>query len=153
MTSLRRHSKWVLVLLAGIAAQLACAKSPEAPRKSFRVEQLTVPAAEPSLAPQLTSSGNRVILSWIETGERTSQLKFAERTSAGWSDPRTAATGDDWFVNAADVPSVIALDDGTLAAHWLQNTDVANEAYDLRIAFSKDQGRTWTAPLSPHHDG
>ena len=29
-----------------------------------------------------------------------------------------AASGDDWFVNWADFPSVIALPDGSLAAHW-----------------------------------
>jgi hypothetical protein len=143
----------MLLLVAGAAAHVACAKSHEAPLKSFRVEPLTLKASEPSLAPQITTSGNRVVLSWIETGGRTSQLKFAERNSSGWSEPRTAASGDDWFVNAADVPSVIALDDGTLAAHWLQNTDVANEAYDLRIAFSRDEGRTWAPALSPHHDG
>src|SRR5206468_6980155 len=69
------------------------------------------------------------------------------------SEARTVASGDDWFVNSADVPSVLRLDDGTLAAHWLQNTEVNEEAYDLRIAFSKDDGKTWTAPVSPHHDG
>ena len=65
----------------------------------------------------------------------------------------TVASGDDWFVNSADVPSVIRLDDGALAAHWLQNAEGGEEAYDLRLAFSKDGGKTWTAPVSPHHDG
>ncbi|PYR01045.1 MAG: hypothetical protein DMF97_08400, partial [Acidobacteria bacterium] len=102
----------------------------------LKLEPLTLPAAEPSLAPQLTVNGDSAILSWIETQGQTSLLKFAQRTASGWSEPRTAASGTDWFVNSADVPSVVRLDDGTLAAHWLQNTDVASEAYDVRIAFS-----------------
>jgi hypothetical protein len=101
----------------------------------------------------MTVTGDSAMVSWIETQGQTALLKFAQRTAAGWSEPRTAASGKDWFVNSADVPSVIRLDDGTLAAHWLQNTDVASEAYDLRIAFSKDAGITWTSPVSPHHDG
>src|SRR5439155_4248240 len=66
---------------------------------------------------------------------------------------RTAASGDDWFTNQADVPSVLRLEDGTFVAQWLQTTDEHLEAYDVRLAFSKDDAKTWSAPTSPHHDG
>jgi len=133
---------------------VACAKTP-APdvNAPLRIEPLTVGASEPSLAPQLTVTGDRALVSWIETQGRTSLLKFAERTSSGWSEPRTAASGDDWFTSWADVPSVLRLNGGTLVAQWLQTTDEHLEAYDVRLAFSKDEGRTWSAPTSPHHDG
>jgi hypothetical protein len=120
---------------------------------ALRIEPLALGASEPSLAPQLTVTADRALVSWIETQGRTSLLKFAERTPAGWSEPRTAGSGDDWFTNWADVPSVFRLDTGTLVAQWLRTTDAANEAYDVRLAFSKDEGRTWSAPTSPHHDG
>lgn len=117
------------------------------------IEPLASPAAEASAQPQMSVSARGVLLSWIErTGARAS-LKFAERTSTGWSEPRTAASGDDWFVNWADVPSVIRLDDGTLAAHWLQKSGSETYAYDVRLAYSKDDGRTWSASFTPHHDG
>src|SRR5262249_46893457 len=45
------------------------------------------------------------------------------------------------------------LDDGTLAAHWMQSNSPDPEAYDLRIAWSKDGGATWSPAVSPHHDG
>ena len=73
-------------------------------------------------------------------------LKFAERTASGWSEPRVVSAGTDWFVNWADVPSVIRLGDGTLAAHWLQKSGPGTYAYDVRLAFSKDQGKTWSPP-------
>jgi hypothetical protein len=63
------------------------------------------------------------------------------------------ASGDDWFVNWADVPSVLRLDAGTLVAHWLQKRGAATYAYDVRLARSSDEGRTWSAPVTPHHDG
>jgi hypothetical protein len=137
-----------------VAGATACSSHP--PRNvndALVITPLTLAAAEPSLAPQLAVNGNRAVVSWIETQGRTSVLKFAERTPSGWSEPRTAASGDDWFTNQADVPSVLRLEDGTLVAQWLQTTDEHLEAYDVRLAFSKDEGRTWSAPASPHHDG
>jgi hypothetical protein len=136
----------------GLVIHLACARSGQPPAP-LKIQPLALAAVEPSLAPQLTVNGDRALISWIETRARTSVLRFAERTASGWSEPRTAASGDDWFVNWADVPSVFRLDDGTLAAHWLQSTEPSSEAYDLRLAFSKDGGTTWDAPVSPHHDG
>jgi hypothetical protein len=127
----------------------------EAPGLEWRpaIRRLDSPAAEASAQPQLTVSPRGVLLSWIERAGARASLKFAERTPTGWSEPRTVASGDDWFVNWADVPSVLRLDDGTLAAHWLQMSGAETYAYDVRLAYSKDDGRTWSTPFTPHHDG
>lgn len=117
------------------------------------VEPLASPAAEASGQPQLSVRDDRLLVSWIERSGDRATLKFAERTDTGWSEARTVATGADWFVNWADVPSVVRLADDTLAAHWLQKSGPGPYAYDVRLAFSSDSGRTWSAPVSPHHDG
>lgn len=119
----------------------------------FRIEALPSPAGADTQSAQLTSSGGRTILSWVETRGEQAVVRFAERTAAGWSDTRVVVAARDLFVNAADVPSVVALADGTLAAHWLQSNGPNPEGYDLRLARSTDQGRTWSAPMSPHQDG
>lgn len=122
--------------------------------RPFVIQALTSPAAgDDSSEPQLTSDGTRTILSWIELDDDfRATLKFSERTSSGWSPARAVASGNDFFVNSADVPSVRALADGTLAAHWLQaNGD--GDAYNLLLSWSKDGGRTWSRPTPPHHDG
>jgi hypothetical protein len=31
--------------------------------------------------------------------------------------------------------------------------DLALEAYDVRLAFSRDDGQSWSEPVAPHHDG
>jgi hypothetical protein len=80
-------------------------------------------------------------------------LKFAERTADGWTPARTAASGSDWFVNWADVPSVQRLTDGSLVAHWLQKSGASTYAYDVRLARSTDDGQSWTSSVTPHHDG
>ena len=114
---------------------------------------LDTPAAEDSAHPQLTSSSAGAILSWLEQGETTTTLRFSERTAGGWSEPRTVSSGEEWFVTAADVPSVLRLKSGTLVANWYPATDATNEAYDTYLTYSRDDGQSWARPFSPHHDG
>ena len=147
----------VIVGAAVVSAAIACVTASSFAlvdsEWKLAVEPLPSPASASSEEPQLTVQGERAILSWIErAGERTS-LKFAERTASGWSDARTVVSGTNLFVNFADVPSVRALADGTLAAHWLEEGGGNPDAYNLRLAWSKDGGRTWSPPTSPHHDG
>ena len=120
---------------------------------SVAIEQLSSPAGPDSGQPQLTSSARGLLLSWIERDGPTAALKFSERTAAGWSAPRTVASGSDWFVNWADVPSVVRLADGTLAGHWLQKSSGSTYAYDVRLAYSRDEGATWSPSFTPHSDG
>jgi len=106
-----------------------------------------------SAQPHLSTQGHRVTLSWIERSGETAALRFAERTDKGWTDARTAASGSNWFVNWADVPSVVRLQNGNLAAHWLEKSAHSTYAYDVRLSFSIDDGRTWSPAVTPHHDG
>ena len=94
-----------------------------------------------------------VLLSWIERSGDLASLKFSERTTSGWSAPRTIASGRDWFVNWADVPSVLRLPSGALVAHWLQKSAPTTYAYDVRLSYSTDDGKTWSPSFLPHHDG
>ncbi|HEU4596202.1 MAG TPA: sialidase family protein [Pyrinomonadaceae bacterium] len=113
------------------------------------------PAGKDSREPELfATAGGRVILSWVEkVGEKRYALRFAARDAAGWSEPRTVAEGENWFVNWADFPSVIELSDGSLAAHWLVKSGPGTYAYDVTISRSNDGGKTWGRPVVPHTDG
>ena len=117
------------------------------------VGELSSPAGAESAQPQLTVSKRGVLLSWIERKGPQATLRFAERTETGWTEPRVVASGSDWFVNWADVPSVLRLENGTLAAHWLQKSGPGTYAYDVRLARSSDDGATWTESFVPHKDG
>ncbi len=132
------------------AAGLLCAHAAIA-----QVRELPTPAAAGSLVPNLFSAADgRVFLSWIERQDHGhAVLRFAVRAGDGWSAPRVIAEGADWFVNWADFPSMIALPDGRLAAHWLVKNPSAPHAYDVRIALSADGGEHWSESLVPHRDG
>jgi hypothetical protein len=120
---------------------------------AFQVQPIPSPAGPDSGQPQLSTSSRGVILSWVEREGSRATLKFAERTREGWTAPRVVASGDDWFVNWADVPSVLRLADGSLAAHWLQKSGPDTYAYDVRLSYSTDDGKTWSRAVTPHHDG
>jgi hypothetical protein len=141
----------VLTLLTAVAT-LAAQGSP-ATSWAPAIERLSSPAGPNSAQPQLSSSARGLLLSWIERDGQKATLRFAERTSGGWSAARDVASGSDWFVNWADVPSVVRLASGELVAHWLQKSGPDTYAYDVRLSYSKDDGKTWSASFTPHSDG
>jgi hypothetical protein len=120
-----------------------------------QVRELPSPAGTGSGQPNLAvSPDGRVYLSWIERlGEGRFSLRFATLEKDGWSTPRVIAEGSNWFVNWADFPSIVALPDGSLAAHWLVKSAPETFDYDVNISRSFDSGKTWGRPFVPHRDG
>jgi hypothetical protein len=116
---------------------------------------LAVPAAPGSAEPRLTvGADGEVVLSWLEPdGEGSDALRFAKLDEAGWSEARSVASGDDFFANWADLPSVLPITAQLYAAHWLQLSPEDFSSYDIMVALSKDGGTTWTpgAKLNSDH--
>ena len=112
------------------------------------------PAGVDSREPELSATADgRIILSWVEqVGDGRYALLFATRDASKWSKAGTVAEGPNWFINWADFPSVIALADGSLAAHWLVKSGSGTYAYNVNVARSKDGGKTWGKPTVPHTD-
>ena len=120
---------------------------------SVKIEPVNAPSGPNSHEPRLTASERGIILSWVERVGATAHLKFAERTSSGWSEPTTVASGNNWFLSYADPPTVLRRPDGTLVANWLISTNPSYEGSDLHVSYSRDNGKTWARPVMPHHDG
>ena len=85
-------------------------------------------------------------MSWLEpaTTPGETALRFARFDGSTWSVPTTVASGPDWIVSAADLPSVRALGGDLLAADWRVPSASSPYAYDIRVALSVDAGRTWS---------
>ena len=120
---------------------------------TLALQPVATPAAANSAQPQLSVSKRGVLLSWIERAGDLATLKFSERTATGWTTAQTIASGRDWFVNWADVPSALRLPSGAIVAHWLQKSASSTYAYDVRLSYSTDDGKTWSPSFMPHHDG
>ncbi len=141
-----------LTLLALIGSLWACGGA-EAPPLDVHSEELPSPAGEDSGEPFLSSDGDGVYLSWLESaGEGEHELRFATWVGGAWSEPSTIARSERFFVNWADFPSVTAGPDGTLWAHWLERGAAGGYDYGVRVVRSGDGGKHWSAPWTPHED-
>src|SRR5262249_11097953 len=148
----RAHVAAMVLAVGGAAAACQSQDSKPGGPQATAAEQRTTAPAQPAsrpawtispqlsdfapagntAEPQLTAWNDRALLSWVEStssaglpGKAT--LKFSERTSSGWSAPTEVASGNNWFVNSADVPAVLRLSDNMLAASWLVGNSEEND--------------------------
>lgn len=144
----------VLILLLPSAALLLFKQSIRVPARPA-VIPVASPAGRNARLPRLNLSDSRMVrLSWVEPkAEGGHSLRFSKLTKDGWEAPRDIASGDNWFVNWADFPSLSAASERLLAAHWLERAGSGAYAYDIHLSVSTDGGRTWGDSLVPHHDG
>ena len=112
---------------AAVFAAVSCSES--APASGA----LELAAGPGSLAPNLDlGADGRARLSWIEPlAEGGHALCFSTWEGEQWSAAREIARGTDWVVNWADVPTLTALSDGTLAAAWLARLGPSPDAYGI----------------------
>jgi len=114
---------------------------------------VSVPAGENVVGPRLTSGPDGTIsLSWMRREEHGGTLRFSRLEGDKWLPASDVVTDDKMFVNWADLPSVLALGNGHWVSHWLSKSAAATYAYDIRVAFSTDDGQTWGAAIRPHRD-
>lgn len=138
----------ILVLAAALVT--ACSGQSDS---DIRFEPFQAPPASASYAPRLSVDDEGALwLSWLEeVGDSEHALRFARHDGEDWSAVRTVATGPDWFANWADTPGVRPVGDW-LFAHWLVRSGPGTYDYDIRAAWSRDQGETWSEPFTLHAD-
>jgi len=142
------------ITILTVVAATGIAVGAQAPQPwNLSVQPVQLNAQRGSSGVQLTTSKKGVLVSWLDMDNDEPTLKFAERTTAGWTQPVNVASGEDWFVTEADTPSVLRLSNGTLVADWMQSSSDEFEASNLRLSYSKDNGKTWSKSFLPHHDG
>jgi hypothetical protein len=89
----------------------------------------------------------------MEEDDSGASLLFSTYSGDTWSAPRTVVDGVEMFVNWADMPTVQAIGENHLAAHWLEKSADLTYAYDVVFVQSFDGGNSWSAPVTPHSDG
>jgi hypothetical protein len=156
--SLRRSALWLSVAALPALFSSACSGDGDSPGDGATTDfgsliSIDVPATEGSGEPYLSSDGDGLWLSWLEPAGEQWALRVAPVGSDAVGPVQTVVERDDFFVNWADFPSVTALADGRLAAHWLQRGGAETFNYGVRVAWSDDEGATWSEPWTPHEDG
>ncbi len=156
MGSMKSTPLWILALAIPLAMGApGCTRfsGPTAMVQKLKVQPVASPAPQGSRWPSLAEGGDgKLYLCWTETRDQHHTLRFSVWLGETWSKARTIAEGDEWFVNWADFPTMAALPDGTLAAHWLAKSSAGTYSYDIALVLSRDEGQTWSAPIHPHRD-
>ncbi len=141
-----------IMLITAAAYRTALPSAGVAPA-AVVIDSIASPAAPGSAEPNLAvAPDGRFYMSWLEPAGSGHALRFAILHGTRWSPARTIRAGSDFFLNWADFPSVLVLDSGRLAAHWLQRNGSGTYAYGVRISQSGDGGKTWSPPVTPHRD-
>ena len=153
-SSHRPTPRVIAVALVASWLQAAAVDARPATEALVDLRPLPSPAAPGSAEPHLAvSPEGRVWLSWLEKQEAGGHsLRVARLDGARWSSPFTVATGDSFFANWADFPTVLPLGGERLAVHYLWRTSGETYAYEVRVTRSGDGGRTWSRPVVPHRD-
>lgn len=78
---------------------------------------------------------------------------MSEFVANKWTEPVTITSGEDYFVNWADFPSIYYFGENNFAAHWPQKSGNGPYDYDVKVSQSFDRGHTWTPSVTAHRDG
>lgn len=150
---------WGAIFIAAYASTLLATLPSAAEQQAVfsSVREVAAPVRPGSRAPNLYAAADgRIFMSWLQPLNQVHfALRFASWNGTRWSAAQTIATSDRWFINWADIPSIVAFPDGRIAAHWLKINDESafTYAYDINIAVSADGGSQWTPVMTPHRDG
>lgn len=121
------------------------------------VKSVKGPGGPDSKWPSLSVADESLAMSWVEQkADGAKAFRFAKFDGKSWGNTKTIVAGPQLMLNWADFPTIHALGEGRLAAHWLERPEGAKGAYGIRIAFSKDDGASWKiafASTRPKSDG
>lgn len=146
----------LLAALALICAIVSCTNnnSEKKTAGTTEVKQIASPASDSCAEPYLfTDNNGMVYLSWVEKKRKESSLKFSTLVNDQWSEPAEISSGNNWFVNWADYPVVIADSNNNMIAHFLEKSATGTYAYDVKYITSPDKGKSWNASKLLNEDG
>ena len=116
------------------------------------IEKIPLPTEVGAQEASLTSKDGILYMTWMEKVNTQTKVMFSMKTANGWSEPTPVHIGHDLFVNWADFPSIAILSDKTIAVHWLQKIGKSGFDYQINIALSSNNGKTWSNPKILHED-
>jgi len=142
----------IIVLVLAIIIFSSCKGEKNQSVKVKTATSIEPPSPINSKQPYLFSNENELFMSWTQRiNDSVHSMNFSVLTNGSWSIPVEIARGNNWFVNWADFPA-IAENKGNLLAHFLQKSDPATFAYDVRLKLSNDNGVQWNNDFILHTD-
>ena len=141
-----------LLTFLTIALLVIACKNPPKNQSTLKILTFAVDSVsgEPSL---FTDSAGVTYLSWVEKTKEKSKLSFSRLNEGKWSSPTVISSGENWFVNWADYPTLATDGAGSMIAHFLEKSEKGKYTYDVKLTTSADDGKTWGESRILNEDG
>jgi len=116
------------------------------------VQFMESPTKGNSMQPFLFTNGKEVLMSWTQkVNDSINTINYSTLSDGKWSNGKEIVKGSNWFINWADFPA-IAKNKDNIITHFLQKSDPATFAYDVRIKQTMDNGESWMDDQKLHQD-
>lgn len=122
-------------------------------KQKERVHIISSPTDKKSSLPFLfTNKKDKIFLSWVtKINDSISQLNYSHLLNNKWQKPNEILTGDNWFVNWADFPSITE-NKGNLISHILKKSSKSTYSYDVKLNVLNKGADEWNTDLPLHID-
>ena len=148
----RRIVRCVAFGFVACSVLAACGGERE-PLTLVQSHDIEFPGAPGSGQPRLTADVDGTpVLSWLEPAGAGFALRYARFEAGAFAAPQEVTTGEDFFVNWADLPSVQPITPQVWVAHWLRLAPESAGAYHIATTVSADAGSTWSTPVQLNDD-
>ena len=148
----------VIVLLSIVMIQCKPKSTGSEEQENTETEQLqnelvslANPSQQGSGEPYLSNDGKTIKLRWIESNDQVATLRYSSFQDGQFTEAHNITSGDDWFVNWADFPSLFHKNE-KMHINYLQSSGEGVFAYDIKVLTKNTNQDTWSEPVKLHSD-
>lgn len=152
---MRFQSLTLAFLLLAASCTTPSKETAETPVDSIpEVRIIDSPTGIGAQLPHLVKGGDgHLYLSWVVEREDLATMQYAKLIGEQWSPAETIASGDNWFVNWADYPTMTVDNEGSMIAHYPAKSGEGTYAYDVNVVLKPNGSSSWSTPVLAHTDG
>jgi len=123
-----------IVVLLSVFFIFSCAK------KEIVIENIPFEFGENNAEPNLVANHGELTLSWVSSVRgKEATLYYSQFSKSRWNQPKSIASGTDWFVNWADFPAN-AINGDVLLTSYLKKSATGTYTYDVVLNLQKLNG-------------
>lgn len=123
-----------IVVILSMLFIFSCAK------KEIVIENIPFEFGENNAEPNLVAKHGELTLSWVSSVRgKEATLYYSQFSKSTWNQPKTIASGTDWFVNWADFPAN-AINGDVLLTSYLKKSATGTYTYDVVLNLQKLNG-------------
>lgn len=148
---------WIVIYIVFVAGFYQC-KSTTDKKQNYQIRswhELPIETKDIGKG-NLWGDANQLTLIFTEyINDTIEEIRIIHLQPNGWSTSLNIQSGDRFFTNWADFPSIARFrnSERNMAVHWLQYSGNETYEYDIRIAISNNNGRSWKPSFLLHQDG